>query len=43
MKPYKYNEIVLFPIVFIDDQKETDHSVSFEIKDGIVQRFWKEG
>ena len=37
------NEFVLFPIVFVDDEKETDHSVSFEIKDGIVQRFWKEG
>lgn len=43
MKPYKYNEFVLFPIVFVDDEKKADHSVSFEIKDGIVQRFWKEG
>ena len=37
------NAFVLFPIVFVDDEKETDHSVSFEIKDGIVQRYWKEG
>jgi hypothetical protein len=37
------NEFILFPIVFVDDERETDHSVSFEIKDGIVQRFWKEG
>ncbi len=39
----KDNQFILFPIVFVDDEKETDHSVSFEIKDGIVQRYWKEG
>jgi len=38
----KDNAFVLFPIIIVDD-KETDHSVSFEIKDGIVQRYWKEG
>jgi len=38
----KDNQFILFPIVFVDDDKETDHSVSFEIKDGIVQRYWKE-
>jgi len=39
----KDNQFILFPIVFVDDEKEIDHSVSFEIKDGIVQRYWKEG
>jgi len=38
----KDNQFILFPIVFVDDDKEIDHSVSFEIKDGIVQRYWKE-
>ena len=38
----KDNAFVLFPIIIVDN-KETDHSVSFEIKDGIVQRYWKEG
>ncbi len=38
----KDNAFVLFPIIIVDD-KETDHSVSFEIKDDIVQRYWKEG
>lgn len=37
------NEFVLFPIVFVDDEKETKHTVAFEVKDGIVQRYWKEG
>jgi len=38
----KDNQFILFPIVFVDDEKEIEHSVSFEIKDGIVQRYWKE-
>ncbi len=38
----KDNAFVLFPIIIVDN-KETDQSVSFEIKDGIVQRYWKEG
>ncbi len=38
----KDNQFILFPIVFVDDKKEIEHSVSFEIKDGIVQRYWKE-
>jgi len=37
------NEFVMFPIVFVDDEKETKHTVVFEVKDGIVQRYWKEG
>jgi len=35
------NSVVVFPIVIVDDEKETEHSVSFELKDGIVQRYWK--
>lgn len=35
------NSLVVFPIVIVDDKKETEHTVSFELKDGIVQRYWK--
>jgi outer membrane protein assembly factor BamE (lipoprotein component of BamABCDE complex) len=35
------NSVVVFPIVIVDDEKETEHTISFEIKDGIVQRYWK--
>lgn len=36
------NQFVLFPIVFVDDKKEIEHTVVFKLKDGIVQRYWKE-
>jgi hypothetical protein len=35
------NSVIVFPIVLVDDEKETEHTVSFELKDGIVQRYWK--
>jgi len=33
--------VIVFPIVIVDDDKETEYTVSFELKDGIVQRYWK--
>lgn len=36
------SEVVLFPIIIVDNQEITEHTVAFEIKDGIVQRYWKE-
>ena len=37
------NQLVVFPPpIVIDDKKETEHSVVFKIKDGIVRRHWKE-
>ncbi len=37
------NQFVLFPPpIFIDDKKEIEHTVVFKLKDGIVQRYWKE-
>ena len=39
----KDNKFVLFPPpLIIDDKKETEHTVVFKIRDGIVQRHWKE-
>lgn len=39
----KDNKFVLFPPpIIIDDKKETEHTVVFKIRDGIVQRHWKE-
>ncbi len=39
----KDNQFVLFPPpIIIDDTKETEHTVVFKIRDGIVQRQWKE-
>ena len=40
----KDNKFVMFPppIVIHDDKKE-EHFVAFEVKDGIVQRYWQEG
>jgi hypothetical protein len=39
----KDNKFVLFPppIVIKDDGK-VEHTVAFELRDGIVQRYWKE-
>jgi len=37
------NQFVLFPPpIVIDDKKEIEHTVVFKLKDGIVQRHWKE-
>ena len=39
----KDNQLVIFPPpIVIDDTKETEHAVVFKIRDGIVQRHWKE-
>jgi hypothetical protein len=40
----KDNKFVMFPPpVVIRDEKDVEHTVAFEVKDGIVQRYWKEG
>jgi hypothetical protein len=37
------NQLVIFPPpIVIDDKKETEHALVFKIRDGIVQRHWKE-
>ena len=39
----KDNQFAMFPPpIVIDDKKETEHTVVFKIRDGIVQRHWKE-
>jgi hypothetical protein len=39
----KDNQLVIFPPpIVIDDKRETEHNVVFKLKDGIVQRHWKE-
>ena len=39
----KDNKFVMFPPpIVIKDEKEMEHTVVFEVKDGIVQRYWKE-
>lgn len=39
----KDNQFVLFPPpIIIDDTKEMEHTVVFKIRDGVVQRHWKE-
>jgi hypothetical protein len=39
----KDNQLVIFPPpIVIDDTKETEHTVVFKIRDGIVRRHWKE-
>lgn len=39
----KDNQLVVFPPpIVIDDKKETEHTVVFKIRDGIVQRHWRE-
>jgi hypothetical protein len=35
------SSLVVLPFVIVDDEKETEHTVSFELKDGVVQRYWK--
>ncbi|MHC4727339.1 MAG: hypothetical protein ACYS17_08910 [Planctomycetota bacterium] len=37
------NQFVMFPPpIVIDDTKEIEHTIVFKIRDGIVQRHWKE-
>jgi len=40
----KDNQFVMFPPpIVIRDDKQVEHFVAFEVRDGIVQRYWKEG
>ena len=39
----KDNQLVIFPPpIVIDDKKETEHTIVFKIRDGVVQRHWRE-
>jgi hypothetical protein len=39
----KDNKFVMFPPpIVINDDKAVEHTVVFELRDGIVQRYWKE-
>jgi hypothetical protein len=39
----KDNTLVIFPPpIVIEDDKKVEHIVAFEVRDGIVQRHWKE-
>jgi hypothetical protein len=39
----KDNKFVMFPPpIVIHDDKDVVHTVAFEVRDGIVQRYWKE-
>jgi len=39
----KDNKFAMFPPpIAIEDKKETEHTIVFKLKDGIVQRYWKE-
>ena len=40
----KDNKFVMFPPpIVINDEKDVEHTVAFEVRDGIIQRYWKEG
>ncbi len=40
----KDNKFVMFPPpIVIKDEKDVEHTIAFEVRDGIVQRYWKEG
>ena len=40
----KDNKFVMFPPpIVVRDEKDVEHTVAFEVRDGIVQRYWKEG
>ena len=40
----KDNKFVMFPPpIVINDEKDVEHTVAFEVRDGIVRRYWKEG
>ena len=39
----KDNKFVMFPPpIVINDEKDVEHTVAFEVRDGIVRRYWKE-
>jgi len=40
----KDNKFVMFPPpIVIKDEKDIEHTIAFEVRDGIVRRYWKEG
>jgi len=40
----KDNKFVMFPPpIVIKDEKDVEHTVAFELREGIVKRYWKEG
>ena len=40
----KDNKFVMFPPpIVISDEEDVEHTVAFEVRDGIVKRYWKEG
>ena len=40
----KDNKFVMFPPpIVIKDDKQVEHVIAFEVRDGVVQRYWKEG
>jgi len=40
----KDNKFVMFPPpIVIRDNEDIKHTVAFEVRDGIIQRYWKEG
>ena len=40
----KDNKFVMFPPpIVIRDEKDVEHTVAFEVRDGIIRRYWKEG
>jgi len=30
------------PPIVINDEKDVEHTIAFEVRDGIIQRYWKE-
>ena len=39
----KNNQFVMFPPpIVIDDDKTVEHTVAFELENGVVQRYWKQ-
>jgi hypothetical protein len=40
----KDNKFVMFPPpIVIKDEEDIEHTVAFEVRDGIIRRYWKEG
>ena len=40
----KDNKFVMFPPpIVIKDEEDIEHTVAFEVRDGIIKRYWKEG
>jgi hypothetical protein len=40
----KDNQFVMFPPpIVIKDERDIKHTVAFEVREGIVRRYWKEG